>query len=75
MGRRTVQVGQRYRDHKAWDFVWEVEAVVAGRGPAHAKLRGAKFPKERRTLACTVLLDRERFELIDGDIDTGAASR
>ena len=63
--RESVRPGQRYRAKKAWSHEWLVEAVVRDReGHPHAKLRSVNDRNEIRTFACSVLLDRTRFELV-----------
>jgi hypothetical protein len=65
MSTRSVEPGQRYRARKAWTYVWEVDSIMVDReGHEHAKLHAVNDVKEYRTIACTVLLDRERYEFV-----------
>lgn len=65
MAKQVVQPGQRYRARKAWAYVWVVESVSADSSTVpHARLHALDDPTERRTFSCSVLLDPDRFELI-----------
>ena len=64
MRRRPVEIGQRYRSRDATWLVWEVIAVtVDGMNVPHAKIQALSLTEER-TVACSVLSDAKRFQLV-----------
>ena len=64
MRRRPVEIGQRYRSRDASWLIWEVAAVtVDGLNVPHAKIRALSLTEER-TVACSVLADPRRFQLV-----------
>jgi hypothetical protein len=69
MAKRTVEIGQRYRDIQRGIYgrsaasYWVVEGVnTDARGIRHARLVSVADPTERKTLAAEVLVDPARFE-------------
>ncbi len=64
MRRRTVEVGQRYRSADASWLVWEVVAITHDSlNVPHARIAAVSI-REERTVACSVLADPRRFQLV-----------
>ena len=65
MRRRTVEIGQRYRQADASWLVWEVvELFQDSRGHPHAHIQAARNLGETRAIACAVLQDPKRYLLL-----------
>jgi hypothetical protein len=71
--RAGVTVGGRYRETQRGVFAqpasdWVVKAVYTGDdGIEHARLVRVSDPSQQKTLSAGVLIDRRRFEQLDGD--------
>ena len=64
MRKREVRIGQRYRSAEARWLEWEVVSIGEdGMNVPHAKIAAVAITEER-TVACSVLADPRRFELI-----------
>ena len=64
--KKSVGIGEWYRACHNLGRVWEVDAVYTeGVLHPHAHLHAVEAPSEHRTIAISVLLDRERFEPIE----------
>ncbi len=63
--RKTVEVGQQYRQADASWLVWEVvELFRDSRGHPHAHIQAARNLGETRAIACAVLQDPRRYRLL-----------
>jgi hypothetical protein len=71
--RAGVTIGERYRETQRGAFArqaadWIVKAVYTGDdGIEHARLARVSDPSQQKTLSAGVLIDRRRFEQIQGD--------
>lgn len=75
-GRRTeVLPGQLYRKMDSTHYVFEVLSVRDDPGGAvHVQMRRRDEVNSRRTLAASVLLDPNEFELVQDTAGSGQAS-
>ncbi|MGO8917861.1 MAG: hypothetical protein ACLQJR_18315 [Stellaceae bacterium] len=70
--KRGIAIGECYREAGLRVFArpasdWIVQAVYVGRdGIEHARLVGAADRSQQKTLSADILVDRRRFERIDG---------
>jgi len=68
MRRRDIAVGQRYRSTEARWLVWEVVAITRDSlNVPHARIAAVSI-REERTVACSVLGDPRRFQLLDATV-------
>jgi hypothetical protein len=64
MRKREVRIGQRYRSAEARWLEWEVVSIGEdGMKVPHAKIAAVAI-NEERTVACSVLADPRRFQLV-----------
>ncbi|MGP1395307.1 MAG: hypothetical protein ACTS3R_07330 [Inquilinaceae bacterium] len=62
MAKKEITPGQKYRSADGNEIVWEIEGVYTDTANlAHARLRNVRDPYDKRSLACSVLLDTSRF--------------
>lgn len=69
MARKTLEIGQRFREADNPRTLWEVEYLYKdGHGVAHARLRNVHTKVDARTYSCAVVTDTKRFKpASDGD--------
>ncbi|HEY5597983.1 MAG TPA: hypothetical protein VIK47_04175 [Kiloniellales bacterium] len=73
--RKQINICDRFRDCTAFWNTWEVERIYADpMGVPHAVISNTADARERRTIACSTLLDRRRFRLVTEDVDMRAAA-
>jgi hypothetical protein len=71
--RTAVAIGERYRETQRGVFArpasdWVVKAVYTGDdGIEHARLVRVSDPSQQKTLSAGVLVDRRRFEQVEGE--------
>lgn len=59
----TVELGDMFRRLAGIGTVWQVEFIYMDEaGIPHARVHDVKQPGDRRTLAMSVLQDREQYE-------------
>ena len=74
IGRRKIEVGQRFERLGRWSRIWQVEAVIDGPGRVpNAVLHDISEPANKCTLSPRALLDRKRFRALDSASEADAA--
>jgi len=67
MGRKLVELGQRFQEAHNPRRLWEVEFVYRdGHGVPHARLRSLSTGVDKRTYSWSVITDPRRFRPVTG---------
>lgn len=65
---RKISIGEHFRDQTAYWSQWEVVRIFVDHlNTPHAALASLFDATDRRTIACAILADQKRYELIQDD--------